>query len=199
MNRNVTEQLFYHINTAPAYSSHGLMEVKSTYIFSKENFNPFFNYYEVMPDPMAISGLESLRLSSIQLGSFEDFQRRAFDVANYYRLLARELLLEKVRYESFPSAPARRNCIFLFDSKDEIEKWKNTVGATQERWQVLEVRATGNILKVDSMNLPQGNEPFSVWETKAYKYWNCETTNKPWTEILLEGQVLVERILEKSF
>lgn len=199
MNQNVTEQLFYHINTTPPYSSHDIMQVGSTYIFSRVSFNPFFNYYEVTPDPWAISGINSLNLSSTQLGSFENFQQRAFGVANHYRLLARELLLEKVRCEKFPGAPSRRNCIFLIESEIEIEKWKNEIGTNRKSYQVLRLLVTGNIIRVESKNLPEGNEPFSEWESKAYKYWNCEPTDNPRFEVLLEGQVTVDSILEKNF
>jgi len=198
MNQNVTEQLFYHINTIPPYSSHEIMEVGSTYTFSRVSFNPFFNYYEVKPDPWSISGIDSLNLSSTQLGCFENFQQRAFGVANHYRVLARELLLEKVRCESFPSVPSRHSCIFLIESDIGIQNWKNQIISSGHPYQIVEVSATGNSMRVDSKNLPIGNEPISEWDLKALKYWGGELTNEPCIEVLLEGYVTAINILETN-
>lgn len=206
----MSEQYYYHINTKPPYSDHPFMQPGSTYSFDSDNFNPFFNYYEVSSDSWAIpipqlgkdnklSSIDSLDLTANLMGGrFGDFPRRAYEIANHYRVLARELVFEKVRVEKFYCAPSRRNCIFLFDSENDIQKWKNAIGTSVRQYQVLVVRAIGNILRVDSNNLPKGNEPFSEWESKAYKYWNCELTDDPSIEVLAEGQVTVDRILEKN-
>lgn len=206
----MSEQYYYHINTKPAYSDHPFMQPGSTYSFTNDNTNPFFQYYERFPDPESIllpqlgkdnkiSGIDSLFLFQNLMGNLVDLPRKAFVIANHYRLLARELVLETVRREQFPSAPSRRNCIFLFDSENDIQKWKNSVVTVgNPSFQVLRVLVTGNIIRVDSKNLPNGNEPISEWESKAYKYWNCELTDDPSIEVLLEGQVTVDEILEMN-
>ncbi len=205
----MSEQYYYHINTKPAYSDHPFMQPGSTYSFTNDNTNPFFQYYERFPDPESIllpqlgkdnkiSGIDSLFLFQNLMGNLVDLPRKAFVIANHYRLLARELVLEKVRQEKFPSSPSRQNCIFLIESEKDIQSWKNQVGINGKLYQVIKVRATGNIIRVDSNNLPKGNEPFSEWESKAYNYWNCEPTDDPSIEVLLEGQVTVDEILEMN-
>ena len=202
-------QYYYHVNAKHPYSNHPLMQQGSIYSFTNDNFNPFFNYYEVISDPWAISipqlgkdskisGIDSLFLFQNLMGNLVDLPRKAFEIANHYRLLARELVLEKVRQEKFPSSPSRQNCIFLIESEKDIQRWKNQIGINGKQYQVIKVRATGNIIRVDSNNLPKGNEPFSEWESKAYKYWNCELTDDPSIEVLLEGQVTVDEILEMN-
>jgi hypothetical protein len=133
------------------------------------------------------------------MGDLGAYSRKAFEIAHQYRLLARELLIEKVRYEKFIAAPSRLSCIFLIESDIDIQKWKNEVIRDGYPYQIVEVVATGNAIRVDSKNLPKGTEPMSEWDLKACKYWSCDLTGDPCMEILFEGDVMVDKILETNF
>ncbi len=208
MIQKINGQSFYHINKKPFYSAFPIMQKGTTYNFSPHKFNPFFGYYENFPDLWAmsipkrspedkISSIESLRLFSNFMGNPVNFPQKAYEIAKHYLLLAREMVLEKVRIEKCPNAPSRQSCIFLIDSDNDIQKWKSELIAGDE-YQILEVFATGNAIKVDSSYLPVGHEPISEWELKASKYWGCDLSNNPCMEILFEGDVIVEKVLETN-
>lgn len=209
MQTKITKQKYYHINVKHQYSNHSLMQLGSTYSFTKSSINPYFSYFEVSSDFWAIpavqpgngnmiSGIDSLSVFQNIASDFATFPRRAYEIANYYRILAREMVLEKVRCEKFPGAPSRRNCIFLFESEEDTQKWINQVFSIGESLQVLEVSATGTIVRVDCSNFPVGNEPLSEQELKASEYWAGKLTNHPATEVLLEGQITVNKIIESN-
>ena len=206
MNQEINDKRYYHINRKNGDSSFSQMRVGDTYLFSRDCYNPFYNFYEKLPEITSIqipqfgggSGIPSVISLSFLDGMVQNYiglPQRVYDIAQEYNKLARELMLEKVRCEKFPTAPSRQNCVFLFDPKD-LQEWKKTLGLIENQYQILQVIAKGNAIRVDSNYLPQGIEAISEWESKAFKYWNGELSQNPLTEVLLEGEITVECIME---
>jgi len=113
-------------------------------------------------------------------------------------MLARELVWENVRISKFSEAPSREHCIWLIESMDDVIRWLNILGFNPNLYTVVRVRATGNALRVDSNFLAGDSEPLSIWFNKAHSYWGGELTQTPLPEVLFEGRLVVDEIIDVS-
>jgi hypothetical protein len=117
------------------------------------------------------------------------------DTANHFLMLSRELLWENVRLVEFPDAPSRQRCIWLIESVADVKNWITRLGFKANRYSVVRVRATGRALNADGNCLAGDSEPLPVWFEKARAYWSSKNTPDPLPEVLFEGRIEVDEII----
>jgi hypothetical protein len=205
MAENLTGKTLFHINSHASRSPHPLMKAGDALDVGKE-MNPFFGYYDVKPFTYPVSEpdglvnqvpamrfLERVKDGSITPGSLP---ATAFEIADHFSMLARELLWESVRLSEFPQEPSRQKCIWLAESIPDVMQWLRRMHVRPV--QVVEVRATGRRHIADQWQLVGGSEMLRVWYEKARAYWRGDRTPTPDLEILFEGRIEVVRIVDPA-
>lgn len=202
---DVVNERFFHINSAPPYSTYPLLKVGDMVEVGKTT-NPFFGFYETRTrtyditennQPVPVGGLTWLK--RVQAGTLAPnnaitLVNIAVDVAKHFHMLARELLWENVRLSAFPSAPSRQRCMFLLENLDNLPLWQRML--SNRPANLVEMTATGRILHVDQNWLPPDDERLPSLYDKARRYWEGEMTGNPTREVLFEGKATVDRIVQ---
>jgi len=122
----------------------------------------------------------------------------AYQTANHFLMLARELFWENIRLAEFPDAPSRQKCIWLIESLDDVNRWITAFDFNPVQCSVAKVRATGRALKVDSNNLIGDSDPLPIWYEKARLYWAGTESTNPLPEVVFEGSLVVEKIIDSA-
>ena len=204
----VNEQSYFNINSNANFSPHPLMCRGDIYNIG-ETANPFFHFYEVYqrtyPVTETSTGITHQVPAMKFLRSMKDGEINghglpaiAYEIANHFLMLARELVWENVRLAEFSEAPSRQRCIWLIESMDDVINWVNRLGFKPNIYSIVRVRATGHALKVDSNYLVGDSEPLSTWFEKAHSYWSGKLTQTPLPEVLFEGRIEVDDIIDIS-
>src|SRR5258705_5230169 len=120
----------------------------------------------------------------------------AFDTANHFLMLARELLWENVRLAEFQDVPSRQRCIWLVEALEDVKRWIAQLRFKPDLYRVVRVRAHGRALRVDGNNLAGDSEPLPIWFEKARAYWSGRDSPHPIPEVLFEGRIEVDEIID---
>jgi hypothetical protein len=166
--------------------------------------NPFFRFYEgALEYPVtdgqsgatiyvnAVEWLHRVRAKTIAT-SYEILADKAVEVSQHYMMLARELLMERIRLEEFDGVPpSRQKCLYLADTAAEAKEWVALLGGYGT---VCELRCTGTIHRADSRLMVKVSEPLSLTREKARAYWRGERSADPRMEILFEGDAEVTAV-----
>jgi len=206
MTQTVNEQSYFHINSNANLSPHPIMRRGDIFEIGGTT-NPFFGFYEehqrtypVTETPTGIvhqvPAMKFLRLVKDGEVTSTDLPTIARDTANHFLMLVRELLWENVRLAEFPEAPSRQRCIWLIESMANVTNWISHLGFKPNHYSVVRVRATGRALNVDGNYLAGDSEPLPVWFEKARAYWSSKNTQNPLPEVLFEGRIEVDEIID---
>src|SRR5579885_2757969 len=123
MMQSVSGQLYFHINSNANLSPHPLMRHGDMCEIGTHT-NPFFRFYEVHQRTYEVTdtttgiihrvpAIRFLRCVRDGTVASDALPVIAFDTANHFLMLARELVWENVRLAEFPKAPSRQRCIWL--------------------------------------------------------------------------------------
>lgn len=109
----------------------------------------------------------------------------------------REMILEEVRRESYPTLPSRYKCIWLTD-EEGIEFWIPEIIKKDGKYEIYKVNADGNLFLSTNTLLPDCYLKNKAMYEQAHKYWNPNPeylkTAKD-KEYLFEGELkLIKKI-----
>jgi hypothetical protein len=203
----VKDKKLFHVNRITGYSPDRLLSIGDVVDVGEES-NPFFGYYHKQkrsyPVTIAnnqvqeISGLAFLR--QVQEGKIQSphLPNIAYDVANHFMMLSREMLWESIRLEKYPDLPSRQRCMWLVKDMNSLMHWRNKL-QSENNTQYIEFSATGKIHECDASFLMGDSELLSVSYENAKKYWRGEmnaTNSEP--ELLFEGTLEVTRVIPET-
>lgn len=204
----VTEESFFHINSNANLSPHDLMR-RGNVIEIGKHTNPFLRFYETHKRTYSVTdnntgevhqvpAIRLLRCVKDGTVTSNMLPTIAFETANHFLMLARELVWENVRLAEFPDAPSRQRCIWLIRTLEDTKRWISQLGFQPNYYWVVQVRVTGRLLDVDANLLAGDSEPLQTWYEKASRYWMGKNSENPLPEVLFEGMIRVEEILNVS-
>ena len=199
---NLNSVTIYHLTHSENHNDYPPLEIGKEYTFG-ETPNPFWAYYErpmMMPvnvspqdNPQYFPTIKVLwMIKNNQIQISDALKNIGYDTANYYKLLARELLMESKRLEIDPQLPSRQTCLWGCRSRDQINHWNQTKfnGARS----TLTLNFTGTIFEADAKLLLDDSLAISEISTNARQYWAGETTENPELELLCVGTANVVEI-----
>ncbi|MBR2841012.1 MAG: DUF2441 domain-containing protein [Bacilli bacterium] len=108
-------------------------------------------------------------------------------------IFKREMALEEVRKEFFPSLPSRRHSIWVCDDKS-IEFWSKRLAPshiTSHKLSLFEVSLTGKLFKSSENLLPGDNLSYEECIDASFDYWNPHDIDDDKAEYLFQGKVKV--------
>src|SRR5437667_5121499 len=130
--QKVNNEYFFHVNSNANLSTYDLMRRGTTINIGNES-SPFFSIYEtwqrtypVRKDTGEVQQVPAMRfLNEVKAGNItpDNLSQTAYEVANHFLMLARELLWETVRLNEFPEAPSRQRCIWLTRTLEQARDW----------------------------------------------------------------------------
>lgn len=206
MIEEVRSTIFYHVNSNANRSPHDLMRLGTTIEIGRSS-NPFFGIYETWQRAYGVTDRETGEVSQVpamrflrrvQEGSIttDSLPPIAYEVANHFLMLARELVWENIRLSEFPEAPSRQRCIWFTRTLDQARQWPPIMKFQPGTHWIVKLRASGTALDVDGRLLAAESEPLPAWYDMARRYWRGEMSADPWPEVLFVGTVTVEEIIQ---
>lgn len=169
--------------------------------------NPFFAFYrkprfELVNGPGGTVELVPAMafLRRVILGNItpSNLPQTAYDIANHFVMLSRELLWEAIRASDYPEAPSRQRALWLLPDLAAVRHWQARLKHPAEKaTQVVEVLATGVVHVCDAALLTGDSEALDDTYRKARDYWSgmiAAQGSEP--EILFRGELEVVRRVE---
>ena len=191
----ITDKIFYHVAHNKNYVRRDPLAVGSVFTAGDET-NPFFGYYDkartytVQKDGenIIVPALKFLRDVNRGRITGTDLPKQAYNVANHYSMLSRELIMEEVRLQIAPNAPSRKTCLWVVNELGLAAYWAKKIGGKS---RLLKLSLTGKIHHGDAKYLMNESEPLAETYAKATSYWQSEQTGDPLPEILFSGTATV--------
>lgn len=126
-----------------------------------------------------------------------------YDIAtleHHTKVALRELALEKIRKEYYPTYPSRMSCLYVSESLGEAEKWAELfVNWNRPTHSIVKLKVTGNIFVGDANNCFDATIDENQNLSLAHNYWlnmpnsqNCP----PIKEFLVDGDIEVIEIMQ---
>ena len=191
----VTDEIFYHVAHTKNYVRRAPLAEGDKFTVGCET-NPFFGYYDKARtytvvkegENIVVPALKFLREARRGNITGSDLPKQAYNIANHYSMLARELIMEEVRLEIDPNAPSRKSCLWVADSLSLATYWQKKLGGKS---RILKLSVTGTVHLGDAKHLMNESEPLAATYAKARAYWRGEQTSDPLPETLISGTVTV--------
>ncbi|BAV45198.1 hypothetical protein MesoLj113a_47190 [Mesorhizobium sp. 113-1-2] len=198
LERVVDVELFHVARTALTYNERPAMTVGSI-IEAGPAHNSFFGSFErPVAFSVPINGKQQMvpaveLLFRIQKGEFATaaLPKMAWDTANHFKNLSRELLMEIVRMKEAADAPSRMKSLWTTDTLGQALEWSKILGGPAT---IFSLRATGKVFRTDAALLMKDSEPYSVSLHRASEYWAGKARDQKEPEILFEGIAIVDAI-----
>jgi len=195
MVETTTDSIFYHVAHNKNYVRREPLARGSVFTVGHE-INPFFGYYDkartytVQKDGenIVVPALKFLRDAKRGRITGSDLPKQAYNVANHYSMLARELIMEEVRRDIAPEAPSRKTCLWVVDDLGLAAYWARKIGGKS---RLMKLSLTGHTHRGDAKFLMNESEPLAATYDKAQAYWKGEQTDDPLPEILFSGTAIV--------
>lgn len=192
MIKNITDEIYYHINTGQKLQIGDILEIG-------KRFNNF--YYEIYN----IEHIEDNKDANQYLIDMKkeknlllnnDTLNLVFKTINDSAMITRELVFEEVRKELNPNLPSRLKCLYVCKTKNEIKDWINIFSRTNKKdFQIVKLKLTGNIFTGDASFILRQNISLNRKKKQAKMYWNGEKKDNI-NEYLFIGTAVVEDILK---
>jgi len=191
MAEQVENGIFYHVAHNKKYVRHTPLCAGTVFTVGTET-NPFFGYYNnartytVQKDGenIKVPALKFLRDAKRGRISGNDLPKQAYNIANHYSMLARELIMEEVRHVIAPDAPSRKTCLWVVDDLSLASYWQRKIGG---RSRLIKLALTGTVHRGDAKFLMNESEPLPATYEKARNYWLGQMTGNALPEILFSG------------
>jgi len=206
MTQIVQDQIFFHVNMRRFYNPYSAMAVGQK-ITIGGGFNPFFDYFRKNISSFTLRKQDGTQqeipalnfLRNVKEGYItpDNLPLTAFQIAEHYVILTRELIFEITRMNEFVDAPSRQRGIWLSDGDENLNFWSKLLPSdTLESFQLVEVKATGRAHGCDAGFLIGDSELYDESLKKAHAYWSGEIASKnSQPEVLFEGELEVVRIM----
>ena len=129
MIKNITDEIYYHINTGQKLQIGDILEIG-------KRFNNF--YYEIYN----IEHIEDNKDANQYLIDMKkeknlllnnDTLNLVFKTINDSAMITRELVFEEVRKELNPNLPSRLKCLYVCKTKNEIKDWINILNRKKKQ------------------------------------------------------------------
>jgi len=118
-------------------------------------------------------------------------------VLNDYDFTLRELALEEVRAEKFPSYPSRFTCLYVTEKEEEAIAWAPRLTWQRENCQLVKLKLTGKLFTGDSKFNAKDNDSLMKYREIADGYWQGKLSKNPQMELLFEGKAEVMEVIKK--
>jgi len=185
----------FHVTRALDYNTHPPLTVGATLDVGQQH-NPFFAFFEqprrysVNVDGQEVWVPAMKFLSGVREGSITPNQLPfdAWQIANHFMLLSRELAFEQVRLKERSDAPSRLTCLWCADTLEGARYWANRLGGNAT---IVKLSATGTIHRVNAALLMGDSEPYSETIRKASEYWQGYGGDEGEPEVLFAGTAKV--------
>mgnify|MGYP000120106383 CR=1 FL=1 len=195
MVKTVENGIFYHVAHNKNYVRREHLSEGSVFTVGHET-NPFFGYYDkartyrVQKDgeTIAVPALKFLRDAKRGRITGGDLPKQAYNIANHYSMLARELIMEEVRRDIAPEAPSRKTCLWVVDDLGLAAYWQRKIGGKS---RLVKLSLTGTTHRGDAKFLMNESEPLEATYEKARSYWLGIQTDNALPEILFAGTATV--------
>jgi len=195
MVETVTDGIFYHVTHNKKYVNRDRLSLGTVFTVGHE-INPFMGYYDKartyrVNGPEGEEKVPALRfLRQVKRGRItcHDLPKQAYNIANHYSMLARELIMEEVRRDIAPDAPSRKTCLWVADELSLAAHWQKKLGGTS---RMLKLSLTGVLHRGDAKYLNNESEPLPKTYGKAQRYWEGQMTEDPLPEFLFSGTATV--------
>jgi len=205
MVKQVKGEFFFHINSNANLSKHDLMRIGAVIEIGKESC-PFFNIYETWQRTYPVRNTNTGQIRQVPAMEFlngaregaitpDNLAQTAYETAQHFLMLARELLWETVRLNEFPDAPSWQRCIWLTRTLGQARDWIKVLKFQPSTYWIVKLAATGRALDTDGRLLASDSEALPAWYEKARAYWRGEMTADPWSEVIFDGEIKVDEII----
>lgn len=123
------------------------------------------------------------------------------ELEHHTAVALRELAMEEVRQRLFPQYPSRMACLFVSQTLEEAEKWAAFFANDCRRptYHIVKLRVQGRLFAGDACNCFDGTPDKAENLRLAENYWHNGPNGegRPITELLADGDILVEEILRE--
>lgn len=120
---------------------------------------------------------------------------------HHTRVALRELALEKVRQEEYPTYPSRMSCLYVSESIEESEKWAEIFGSWgRPTYSIVKLRVAGKVFAGDANNCFDATLDENENLLLAERYWKNlpNLQNEPTIkEMLVNGDIEVIGIIKE--
>ena len=206
-----TQQEFYHINRKVHWSNFAFLNVCDEFNVGGAS-NPYFQFFEnegklfpVVDDASSnvIQHMPAVNFfSSVAQGRVNcpEVTTIAHDALRHFACYLRELIWEDIRKNEFPHLPSRQRCMWLIPSLDGVSYWLQRLGLENTDYQVVKVSVQGRFHIASEKYLLVDSEPYKVSIQKARQYWLGIVDESETQEVIFEGRVKVQEIINpKSY
>lgn len=109
----------------------------------------------------------------------------------------REVIVEMVRLQEYPTYPSRLSCLYATKSYEDALEWKKIFDSYHRKvLQLVKLRVIGSYFEGDGNLLPkEDGASFSVKIEQAREYWKGNVKNDL-PELLINGKIEVTEIIE---
>ena len=195
MPETVSGYEFFHVTRILAYNNNPALEIAHQFEVGKIR-NPFFSFYEnelkyTVNDPSGRIEVKAIKfLSSVKDGTINcpTLPNIAYEIAEHYIMLVRELIMEEVRKEVAPDAPSRKSCLWVVENIDQARYWLGRLGGDS---RIARLSLDGVIQRADASLLLGDSEPLSVTYANAHSYWQGTMSDSPEPEAVFCGTATV--------
>lgn len=201
------EQDYFHINRALPYSRHALLRAGDTIELGHES-NPYFRVYETSRKAYSLPGADGQAvqvpgvnfLGAVRRGEINcpTLPVIAHEVATHLAGLVGELVWEDVRQREFPALPSRQRCVWLAPDLAAVRYWLARLGPGATAVQVLRVRCRGRLHVASETHLVGDSVTLEEAVSRARRYWQGLRPEAGREEIIFEGQLTVQEVLDPA-
>ena len=121
---------------------------------------------------------------------------------HHLKVALRELALEEVRKNKYPSYPSRLASLYVSNTLEEAEKWYNLfIELGRPTYSIVKVEVDGNEFIGDAQNCFDGTKNKNKNMELAEYYWQRKDNYKgkePIIEIIVDGKIKVVEIIKQN-
>ena len=128
------------------------------------------------------------------------YQNEEFD--HHTKVALRELALEEVRKNKYPSYPSRLTSLYVSKSLEEAKNWyEYFISLGRPTYQIVKISVDGNSFKGDACNCFEGtsNKQYNLEQSEIY--WSGNSNNKgekPIYETIVDGKIKIVEIIKNN-
>lgn len=183
----INKEIYYHANSGD------IVNIGDVLVFNSLKHNKMYD--EVYNREFKINNIDANEIliikkknkdNNLNAGEFNI----VLDTINNDAFVLRELALEEVRKDKFPSYPSRLNCLYITKEKEDAINWSNILKRNQKQCkQILTLECSGELFVGDGNLMKRQNLSYKKHLENAEKYWSSNNPIIP--EYLFYGEAKV--------